>query len=90
MPGPRKLERDERFALSNDDLKMNGMPSRVGQLLELAGGVENQPFALDDAGTGDQKERLVRPDGEIDEFTAELQALAATGSLLAGGRRAPP
>ena len=27
MPGPRKLVREERFALSKDALKTNGMPS---------------------------------------------------------------
>ncbi len=27
MPGPRKLAREERLALSNEALKMNGMPS---------------------------------------------------------------
>ena len=42
MPGPRKLVPEERLALSKDDLKMKGMPSRAGDFLELAGGVEQQ------------------------------------------------
>ena len=45
MPGPRKLLREERFALSYEALKMNGMPSRLvisfsasGDLLRRASG----------------------------------------------------
>jgi hypothetical protein len=42
VPGPRKLSMDERFALSNELLKMNGMPSAAVISFRRAGDVENQ------------------------------------------------
>src|SRR6185369_3806366 len=51
-----------------------------GQLLELAGDVENQAFAFDNTGPRDQEQRLVGPDGEIDQL--HLRALSYRHLLL--------
>ena len=66
MPGPRKLLPEERLALSNDALKMNGIPSRLRYLTQHARRFQHQAAALDDAGARDQKERLIDADLEIE------------------------
>ncbi len=64
MPGPRKLAREERFALSKEALKMNGMLERGGHFLAGARRHRSPGLALDDAGTGNQEKRAIGPDLE--------------------------
>ena len=70
MPGPRKLAREERLALSKDALKMNGMPSAPVISFKRPATSSTSAFAFDDAGTGDQEERPIGPDLEGSQFHA--------------------
>jgi hypothetical protein len=74
MPGPRYDLPLERFALSYDDLKMNGMPSAPSSP-SAARHVHLELLALDDAGTGDEEERLLEPTSKLQSFISRMIAL---------------
>ena len=85
MPGPRKLARDERLALSKEALKMNGMPSSARDLAHPPGHVDHERLALDDAGTRDQEQRPVdrRPRSPQSFMRPRPPAAARRGSSRA-------
>ncbi len=91
-PGPRKLAREERFALSNDALKMKGIFERARHLLEAPGHLDHQGLALDDAGTGNQEERVILPGLEGRQLHALMRwrgPAAARREIRAPRRRSP-
>jgi hypothetical protein len=67
-----------RLALSKLLLKMNGMPSAGSDFLQRACRVHLQLLGLDDAGPGNQEERLVQPNVEIHTVSCDrLQIFAS-------------
>ena len=55
-PGPRKLDPDVRFALSNDALKIKGTWKGAVNLNEFPGDSASHVARFHDAGPGDQGE----------------------------------
>ena len=68
MPGPRMAADRRAVGLVEARFVDERDAELAGDLLELAGGVEGELLGLDDAGAGDQEQRLVGADFE----TAEL------------------
>jgi hypothetical protein len=85
MPGPRNDACELRFALSYDDLKMNGMSQVRADGLELARDVHLQLTRLDHARARDQEQRM----READVEAAELQ-IDATSSATASAASPRP
>ena len=83
MPGPRKLCADERLALSNEALKMNGIAVASVISLQLAGDIEDQRLAFDHAGAGNQKQRPVGAD--LDDPHSFMRAAARRQAWAARG-----
>ena len=81
MPGPRKLPREERLALSKEALKTNGMPSRAVISLQLCRRLPRPASALSMThGPGDQEERLLAADSS-GEFMSEPARASCPGRL---------
>ena len=68
-PGRETIVPDVRFALSNDALKMNGTPTRRAMSTSRPARSRRVCFALDDARTGDERERAAAADRDV----AQLQ-----------------
>ena len=64
-----------RFALSYDALKMNGTPTRRGDVGERAGEVDGVRLALDDARAGDEHERAAAADRDVAQRDTESRRL---------------
>ncbi len=82
MPGPRNDACELRFALSYDDLKMNGNAEIGADHLQLAGDIHLQLPRFDDARAGDQEERPV----EADVVAAELHLQPQTDATSSAHR----
>ena len=67
-PGPRNERPEVRLALSYDALKMNGTPQAAGDVDELRGEIRRVLFAFDDAGTGDEHERMAVAEDDVPDL----------------------
>ena len=82
MPGPAKRRAARAVGLVVARLEDERDAERGGDLLQLAGDVHLQLLGLDDAGAGDQEERLVEADVEAAQFHAATFSRCAAGLVL--------